>query len=519
MSAPLVGHADTQCSELLNRPFSDTTLTRTEEVAAGAFIAPAEWRDMLKPWLSGLPAFCRVVGVIRPTTDSQIEFELWLPQTWNRRYLQVGNMGFAGGIAYTGLIQGLQNGFAVASTNDGHFGPETGWMQGHPQSLIDFGYRAVHFTSVVARQITGSYYGGSIPYSYFSGCSEGGREGLVEAQRYPEDFSGWLVGSPSNDWVRLMVFQLSKVQLASALKEPLTAAQLDNLTTATIESCDAADGVEDGVIEQPLRCTFDPQKLQCKGAPDGRCLSPQQVQLVRRIYAPVKSASGATLLPGLQGTRGVEASSWEFPRITGANTASPVTLYDQAVLGFWPKWVYGKDEFNYKNQDLADARAKGEARDGSLLDATRSDLSMIRASGKKIIQYHGWADSAVPAQHSIVYYETVEKTLGRPNGDFYRLFLAPSMMHCWAGPGPNIFGAAYAPGGLFDREHHALAALTEWVEKGLAPDRIVATKYQNDDPTKAAIRTRPLCPYPQIARWSGTGSTEDARNFVCSASQ
>jgi Tannase and feruloyl esterase len=496
------------CAAIRTRTFADTRISSSEHIAGGALSLPADW-PWFKPLLRQAPSFCRVIGVIRPTADSQIGFELWLPDQWNGRYLQSGNSGFAGSIEYDGLIPGLQNGFAVASTDDGHVGDDTGWMGGHPEKVIDYGYRAVHLTSVVAKQIINVFYDRPIPYSYFSGCSDGGREGLMEVQRYPDDFAGWIVGAPFNDVMSVATSFLGRIQLTAAMKQPLSAAQIEAITSATIARCDNLDGIRDGVIENPLRCQFDPKVLQCKAGADSTCLSPGQVKVVRAIYDDVKSVAGVSLLPGLQGTRGVEANNWELPKATSG-------FYEQLVHGFFAKLVFDDPKLDYTKIDLVDALNKGNAQVSSILSAMNPNLSAIRASGKKIIQYHGWADQSVPVQYSIRYYEAVEKYLQRDSRDFYRLFLAPGMKHCWAGPGPNAFGGAYTPGD-YDPNHHALAALVEWVEKGTAPDRLIATKHQDDDLAKPIIRTRPLCPYPSVAHWTGTGSTDEASNFDCSA--
>jgi feruloyl esterase len=215
----------------------------------------------------------------------------------------------------------------------------------------------------------------------------------MEAQRYPDDFDGWIVGAPANDWTSLMVFQLSKVQMTAALKEPVTHKQLEFLSAAVVAKCDAMDGVKDGVIDNPLSCTFDPKELQCKDAPEGQCLSQEQVEMARRVYEDVKAANGVSLIPGLQGTRGVEASSWEFPKIS-PNTSSD-DFYGQVVHGFWPKLVFNNPTLDYHKLDLLDALKGGNAHVASILGAMDPNLSAIRASGKKIIQYHGWADSAI----------------------------------------------------------------------------------------------------------------------------
>ena len=234
--------------------------------------------------LSRAPGLLPRRWCIRPTADSQIGFELWLPDHWNGRYLQTGNGGFAGGINYGGMISPLGNGFAVGSTDDGHTGPGAAWALGHPEKVIDYGYRAVHLTSVISKQIVRAYYSRLASNTYFSGCSDGGRESLMEAQRYPDDFDGYLVGAPANDFTGVMTYLLNLAQIAFSMNVSLVPAQLEALQKAALARCDADDGITDGVIENPLQCRFKPVDLQCKGASDAKCLSEDQTKAVSKIY-------------------------------------------------------------------------------------------------------------------------------------------------------------------------------------------------------------------------------------------
>jgi feruloyl esterase len=508
------------CAGLMAKKFPDTEITKAEPVASGAF-RPADQSGAPPAIFHELSAFCRVVGVIRPTKDSEIGFELWLPDLnrWNGRYFQVGNGGFAGLINYGGLVPGLRDGFAVASTDDGHNGSDAKWALGHPEKVIDYGYRAVHLTSVVAKEVATAYYTRPVSHTYFSGCSDGGRESLMEAQRYPDDFDGLVVGAPANDFTGVMTYLLNLAQVGASMAEPLTSSQLEALSKAALKHCDAADGIADGVIENPLQCHFEPRELQCKGASDGSCLSVDQAKAVTRVYSDALGGKDhAYLTPGFRVALGDEAAQW--PIWAGQNSASQFFSEN-----FWPFMVYDDPSLDFHKIDLWKAATDARARTGPVLNSVDPDLSAVRAAGKKIIQYHGWADAVIPAQYSIGYYEAVEKYLRRDNRDFYRLFLAPGMEHCAGGPGPNAFGtpfdslygAGYDLSHKFDSYNNVLAALMRWVEDGVAPDQLIATKYQADDAAKPVIRTRPLCVYPKVARWIGKGSTDDAKNFSCAA--
>jgi feruloyl esterase len=302
------------------------------------------------------------------------------------------------------------------------------------------------------------------------------------------------------------------------MKEPLAPAQMEALSTAALAQCDRSDGVADGVIDEPLSCAFDPAELECKGAADGRCLSKLQVEAVRKIYDGGRDAkTKIRLTPGFKAVLGDESQQWSmWIGPPAKNSGASITASQYFAENFWPFMVYNDATVDFRTLDLRRAATDGRSRTGAILNAVDPDLSAVRAAGKKIIQYHGWADGIVPAQYSTWYYEAVEKYLGEDIRDFYRLFMGPGMAHCGGGPGSNAFGLSYHAGRKFDPETHALAALQYWVEEGRVPEKIIATRYRDDDATLGVARTRPLCPYPGVARWTGKGSTDEAKNFVCS---
>lgn len=368
--AALQTSAVADCAGLMTKKFPDTKITKAETVASGAFTF-TDQSMALSYIFHNLPAYCRVVATIHPTADSEIGFELWLPDQWNGRYLQVAGGGFEGIVNYGGLVPSLRNGFAVAGTDDGHRGDGAAWALGHPEKIIDYGYRAVHLTSVTAKEIASAYYNRKPSYAYFDGCSDGGRESLMEAQRYPDDFDGWVVGAPANNFTGVMTYFLNLAQTAAALKEPLGPSQLEALSKAALARCDAADGVKDGVIDEPLHCTFDPGELLCKGASDGRCLSMHQVAVVRKIYDDSRTAkTQASLTPGFRVALGGEVSQWPsligpVPKNSGLTTTASQYYSDN----FWPFMVYNDPKLDAMKLDLLQAAKDGRSRTGMILNS------------------------------------------------------------------------------------------------------------------------------------------------------
>jgi hypothetical protein len=505
-------YAQSSCENLTSLTLTNTTITSATSVAAGSYKPPtgpgqqAPTRD--------LPAFCRVVGVAKPTSDSEIGIEVWLPASgWNGKFEQVGNGGFAGRIPVASMVEPLLRGYATAGTDDGHHATDASWALGHPEKIADFGYRAVHETSVQAKAIVRAFYGKDAAPAYFVGCSDGGREALMEAQRFPEDFSGIVAGAPANYWTHLLATAIWDEQaLFSDPASYIPPQKLPALQNAAIAACDALDGVKDGLIENPRRCHFDPVVVQCKGADGPDCLTAPQVDAARKIYGGSKnSRTGAQIVPGF--SPGTEAVPANWPLWITA--AGPDKLATQSFFGnsFFQNMVFDNPKWDFRTLNFDSDVKLTDDKLASVLNSDNPNLRPFKARGGKLIQYHGWGDAAIPPQGSIDYYETVRKGMGNTEG-FYRLFLVPGMSHCGGGLGANVFGNGLVPPHA-DPDHDVVLALDRWVEHGVAPDRIVATGYTDGNPAKGVAMTRPLCPYPKEAHYKGTGDTNDAANFVC----
>jgi feruloyl esterase len=473
---------------------------------------------------ASIPAHCAVQAVTRPTSDSEIKFEVWLPSSgWNGKYEQVGNGGWAGSVPTGSLAEPVRRGFAAAGTDDGHVGNTAEWAIGHPEKLVDFGYRAVHETRLQSLAILQAFYGRDATRNYFVGCSDGGREALMEAQRFADDFDGIIAGAPANNWTHLMAgFLWDERALLDDSASTIPPAKLPAIQKAAVERCDALDGVKDGLIEDPRACHFDPGTITCKGADSAECLTAPQVEALRKIYGgPKNPRTGAQIFPGYSpGVEGVPMSwiSWIIPNPQGtpAQFSFANTFYLQAV--------YENQKNDFRALDFDADVAYADEKAGPILNSNNPDLRSFRARGGKLIQYHGWGDAAIAPQSSIDYYEMVRSFLSKyPNGrtpgqapidDFYRLFMVPGMGHCGAGLGANVFGnGSTVAGAKTDPERDLVTALDLWVEKGAAPDRFIGTGKATGDPAKTL--TRPLCAYPKIAHYNGTGDANEAASFTC----
>ena len=478
------------CESLRSLSLPNVTVTQAIVVGPGQF-SPQGAGGTVPPDAAKLPAFCRVAATLTPTRDSDIKIEVWMPgQGWNGKFLGVGNGGWAGNISYPAMAEGLGRGYAVASTDTGHSGNggDASFALGHPEKLIDFGYRAVHEMTAAAKRFVSAFYDTAPRFSYWNGCSTGGKQGLTEAQRFPADYDGIIAGAPANNWTRLMTGLLWAGR--ATLSDPanrLPAEKLAILNRAALNACDARDGVADGVIENPRSCRFDPQVVRCKEGDGADCLTAAQVEAAKKIYGPATNPrTGEALFPGLP--PGSE-SGWS--QATGGPAPFPIPdSHFKYVVFEDPKWDFRTLDFD---RDVA----RAERVDNGTLTATNPDLNAFIKRGGKLLMYHGWNDQLITAQNSVNYYESVRSTVGAPRTDAaVRLFMAPGMAHCAGGPGPN--------------QADWLAALEQWVERGVAPTRIVASR-------PAVGRTRPLCAYPQVAQYSGSGSTDDAANFSCVA--
>ena len=508
--------AQRSCESLTSLALTNVTITSATSIAAGAYKPPSAPGQPAPS--EDMPAFCRVAGVAKPTSDSEIKFELWLPASgWNGKSEQVGNGGFAGNIPLAAMAEPLLRGYASAGTDDGHVGgTDVSWAIGHPEKVIDFGYRAVHETSVQAKAIVREFYGKEPERSYFVGCSDGGREALMEAQRFPADFHGIVAGAPASFWTHLNVKGLwDERALLDNPESYIPPSKLPVLQNAALAACDALDGVKDGLIQNPTVCHFDPAEIQCKGTDSPDCLTAPQVEAAKKIYGPVKNPrTGASISPGLSPGAEAVAANWRT-WITGAG-------YGQLAIGaffanyFFADMVFENPKWDFHTLNFDSDVKLTDDKLGSVLNATDPNLRPFKARGGKLIQYHGWGDAAIPPQGSIDYFETVQSAMGTTKS-FYRLFMVPGMSHCGGGPGANVFGNGTAVPQA-DAAHDVVIALDQWVVHNIAPDQIIATGFVDGNPAKGVAMTRPLCPYPQEPRYKGAGDTNSAASFVCHAS-
>lgn len=476
-----------KCEELTGLELAHTEITLAQSVAAGAFKLPAGAAPGAPPAnYSQLPPFCRVAGTIRPTSDSDIRFEVWMPaSSWNGKFVGTGNGVWAGSIVYYSMIEPLSMGYATAATDDGHQGSalDASFAAGHPEKLVDFGHRAVHEMTIAAKAAISEFYGRETQRSLFVSCSTGGRQGLMEAYRYPTDYDGISSMAPANPMTSLMISSLWTGYVT--MKDPASRvppALMPAIHKAAVAACDADDGVKDGIISAPTRCRFDPAALQCKADAASNCLTAPQAEAMRAIYqGPRNPRTGDQIYPGFD--PGSEAL---FPLQTaGAEPFGAATTYMRSVVFKDPKWDFRS--FDY-DKDATRAMQAGSA----ALDVPAEGLEAYLASGRKLLLTHGWADGLIPARSTVDFYEKLPKTDGA------RLFMIPGMSHCAGGDGPFVFDA--------------IASIDRWVESGKAPDRIVVS-----NPPGAPSRTRPLCPWPQEAVYTGQGSTDEERNFKCAA--
>jgi feruloyl esterase len=495
LGAPLGGQS---CERLAALELPTTKIAISQAVEAGVFTPPGA----VKP-VAGLPAFCRVAGSIQPSKDSDIQFEVWMPiGGWNGKFRGIGNGGFAGSIDYGGLERALRDGYATAATDTGHSasGIDAGWALGHPEKIVDFGYRAIHETAEKAKAIIRSYYDHSASHSYFDSCSNGGRQALMEAERYPADYDGIVAGAPANYWTFLTAGFLWNSQALAAPGGFIAPAKLPAIQNAVLLACDAQDGVKDGVVDDPTKCHVDTAALLCKGPETDQCLTQAEISTLQKIYSGPHTSTGASIFPGFSPGGETGAAGWGL-WVTGVVPGASLqflfsTHFMQDMVANDPAWDL--KAFNF-DTDVK----KVEDKMGPILNATSTGLKAFQGRGGKLILYHGWSDAAIPPVSTINYFHAVGAAMGASNeASFIRLYMVPGMQHCGGGPGPSSFVME--------------SAVEKWVESGTAPNEILARKYANpSDYNTGVVRTRPLCPYPQTAHYTGKGSTDDAANFRC----
>ncbi|PYO52520.1 MAG: tannase/feruloyl esterase family alpha/beta hydrolase [Candidatus Rokuibacteriota bacterium] len=511
-SAPAV--AATPCESLAAALPPGTTGITTQSVPAGSFTPPGSMTP-----LTNLPAFCRVAATLTPTSTSLIGVEVWMPTTtWNGNFRGEGSGGSAGSFSFGPMATALRLGYATMSTDNGHKGSL--WtFAAQPEKVNDFGYRAFHVSTLAAKSLIKAFYGNAQTYSYYVGCSQGGHHGLMEAQRYPEDFDGIIAGDPGHDWTHLMIAELwtGAVSHLKSAETDLPQKKLDLLTQNVLNTCGDPVNGPLGFLVEPRRCTFDPSQLQCHAGDADTCLTPAQVQAVKLIYqGPVNPRTGAQIYPGF--VRGSE-NAWRQVLVGPRSGGVPIpggSSFQFFINGIFNDPNYKFLSFNYDDDALhTDTKPAGSGLNYSqVLNAMDPDLEVFKKRGGKLIMYHGYADPFVTPMSSIAYYNRVtgEMHPGLHKGndgtnaaglnrtvDFARLFMVPGMWHCGGGPGPSNFDV-FTP-------------LTQWVEHGVAPDRIIGTHAANA--TGQGGFTRPLCPFPQESVYNGDGNTTDAANFAC----
>jgi feruloyl esterase len=458
------------------------TVASAQLVEGGSF-TPADGTGTLLR----LPAFCRVAARLRPTSDSDIHIEVWLPATtWNGKLLAVGSGGWGGSIAYSDMAGALRRGYATSATDDGHTGPSAAFALGHPEKLIDFAYRAEHEMTVEAKTLIQSFYGRKPRYTYWQGCSGGGREGLLQAARYPADFDGIIAGDPANIrrnswalWLAVQTFKDPEAYIPPA-KYPM-------VHRAVLNACDAMDGVKDGLIEDPESCHFDPSTLRCKSEDGPECLTARQVQSAQALLGPAATPDGHVLFPGLE-----PGTELRWGRMAGGPQPADLFLDEFRYV------VYKDPDWDWRSFQLERDAALAHAIDKDL-DEFNPHLEAFANHGGKLLLYHGWADQQVAPGSSVELYRSLIQLSGvipQPS-EWVRLFMAPGMAHCSGGEGPDSFDK--------------LGAMEQWIEHGHPPAKIVAA-HRTAGKTD---RTRPLCPYPQVARYNGAGSIDSAASFSC----
>jgi len=476
------------CASLAPMKLTNGRVLSTAAVPAGAFAAPGATSATATAAFKALPAFCRVTLTLTPSADSDIRVEVWLPQSgWNHKLQASGNGGLGGAIPYPAMAASVKAGYAAAGTDTGHVGGNADFVPGHPEKLVDFAYRAIHEMTVTAKAIAAAHYAARPTRAYFNSCSTGGRQALIEAQRYPDDFDGIVAGDPSWDQMRLYAARVwlnTYVNRTPAAVIP--AGKYPMIHNAVLEKCDAVDGVKDGVIEEPTKCSFDFASLTCRGEDRSDCLTTDQVETANAMTRPIRDPkSGAVLHPG----RYYPGSELGWGAVAGPSPSGESHEGMRKIV-FTPGWDY------HTITVPADVERAVKA-DQGLLYGGDPNLSRFFNRGGKLLIYHGWADPLVSPDTSLIMFKRINDTVGSSAAKSLALFMVPGMGHCQGGPGTDVFDKA--------------AALDRWVETGQKPQSIEAAHL-----TAGLVdRTRPLCAYPATAHYTGTGRTDDAKNFRC----
>jgi feruloyl esterase len=489
------------CENIAALKFANTTIEKAEIVSLGTF------KTVNREPIIDLPIFCRIVAVLKSRPDSDIRVEMWLPQSgWNGRLEGTGSGGFAGFIYYDELAAGLRQGYAAVNTDMGLSVPDrsdAGIFANRPERWADWGYQSTHEMTLFAKRVVNAYYGRPAQRAYFLGCSTGGQQALSEAQHFPGDYDGLVGGAPPNNRTGVHLSILwSFVAMHRTPEAYIPPAKIAAISDAVLAACDGLDGVKDGVIADPRKCEFDPVSLQCQDADNDRCLTAPQVETARLLYSgPKNPRTGQQLHPGV--TLG---SEFEWARDFGA----PPKPDEQPPFAPIFEWVFGP-QWDWHSFDFDRQAANYEKTLAPSVNAVNPNLDEFEKLGHKLLVYHGWEDPLVVPGASIEYWQAVEARYGGMRtgasstkiNDFFRLVMVPGMGHCSGGPGADNFDP--------------LSVMVDWVEHGSAPDRIIATKLPNKPSGDSAGFQRPLCSYPKVQTYIGTGNINDAASYTCTA--
>lgn len=500
------------CAALTQMSLPHARIVSATRVAAGRFVLPDMKPDAEIPQaFRDAPAFCRVQLLQTPSPNSAIKTEVWLPEHgWSGRFRGQGNGGFAGRADYGGLAAAVRQGQASASTDTGHAGADASWALGHPEKVVDFGYRAIHRMTVDAKAIVEAFYGEPARHAYFASCSNGGRQALMEAQRFPDDYDGIMAGAPAWNWTHLLANALGIMQHADTAAGHIPPERLPMIAHAVLAACDADDGVVDGVLGDPRRCRFDPAVLGCARQSTDTCLTTAQLATLRTIHDGARDRSGKRIYHGTMHGAEDAVGGWG-PWIFGPRPGANMLAFFAG--NYFSDMVYGDPHWDFHSVDPGAALAAADRTTADALNAADADLGPFFSRGGKLILFHGWNDPAISPLGTIAYREAMVGKLGEQRvRQSSRLYMVPGMLHCDGGTGAYSFGQN-STDARADAGHDIYTALMHWVEQGTAPSRIVARGHAVAD--KRVPMSRPLCPYPQTARYDGTGDRNRAASFEC----
>lgn len=487
------GAGAARCAALVGQALGGATIEKAEYLAKGSVT--------ISPLVKAVNDICRVSARATPVAGSDIKVRIWLPTNWNGKMLGIGGAGLNGGFAAEWFIAvpPMNEGYAIFVTDAGHepLEDDAKWALGQPEKIKDYGYRASHVGMVATRAVIASYYGQSPTRAYFQGCSNGGRDALIQAQRYPQDWDGIIAGAPANDWTGIMTTFAYTAQIADPYRRAgLLGPKLKLVHDAVLKQCDTADGIKDGLISNPTKCHFDPSVLQCKAGTGSSCLSKPEVNVLRTLYSGVRTGDGKLVMPGFSAGSELDWAPW----FTRSDAQVPGGM--QEVFRYM---VYDNPSWSWKSFNIDRDYPAIKRKLAPIIDATDTDLRPFAKRGGKLLMYHGWEDTLIPTGNTIRYFEAVRTRLGT-RADQARLFTVPGLAHCFGGSGPNVV--------------NYIDALDKWVEGGKAPERLTASKYENGLaalialPTKL-LQTRPVCAWPKTPHYKGAGAVDQESSFVC----